>query len=375
MPKFAKLSRVPADKLAGKKDVARVIKHKASFPKTAKASSKMKSDFKKWKDSIKAPKAPATKTMKIKAVRLTSKQLTSLRQIHESPTATAEIVSQKMNPDNVLGVMYSSLATYEYYKLQAEYKKRQKSAKTSASKDALKRQWAEIVQSAQKGFAAAGLSNLSEKDLNNFAGELKKSKNNFNAVVNIANSATSDKSTAPVRVASVSGAFVPVTGAAVDPVATTVPSPNDICDHPLEGSFTREISKSFNMSVRLYVWCPTWAKPWRWCWKTFVLAGVSFSVGLDVGYRVTCCGATAWGNAYAEACGTVVGIKVCASCSASVNGVAGIGRTPSTGDSCIYGLGLTAQLTCTLAGITVFAFAYSFGYNITAPCPPPQLPC
>ena len=382
MPKKASLTQLSEDKVSRMKGMGKIKKYSTKFPKQAKKTAQLKSDLKKWHQSVKAPKAPREYTKKIKAIRLKSKHVAQLRQISESPAATAEVIAQKMTPDDVLNVMYSSLTTYEYYKMQAEYKKRQKDAKSAKDKDKLRQDWEEIVKWGQKSFTAAGLKQVTAKDLDDFSRELKRSNNNFNAVVTISNTgvATPGKklaatTRATTAISAPTGSFVPQVGAAVDPSVTLAMAAASFCDHPLEGSFTKDISKSFEMKTSLYVWCPTWSAPWRWCWKTFVLAGVSFRVGLDVGYRVSCCGASAWGRAYAEACGTIIGIKVCAGCTASVYGVAGIGRTQSTGGDCSYGLGLTAQLNCVLAGIPVFAFAYSFGYTVTGPCPPPELKC
>ncbi len=381
MPKKASLLKLPEDKVSKMKGMGKVKKRTTKFPKKAKKAVKLKSDLKKWQQSVKAPKAPRVHEKKIKAIRLKSKHVTQLRRINENPVATAEIVAQKMSPDDVLGVMYSSLSTYEYYKMQAEYKKRLRKARGRKAREKLRQQWEEIVKSGQKSFTAAGLKRVTEKDLNGFSRELKRSKNNFNTIANIANTAVSDGVTkkaaaaATTTIASPTGAFIPAVGAVVDPAMTVMTAATDICDHPLEGSFTKDISQTFEMKTRLYVWCPTWYAPWRWCWRTFVLAGVSYSVGLDVGYRVSCCGASAWGRAYAEACGTLIGIRICAGCTASVYAVAGVGRTQTTGGDCSYGLGMTAQLNCQLAGIPVFAFAYSFGYTITGPCPPPEIPC
>lgn len=103
--------------------------------------------------------------------------------------------------------------------------------------------------------------------------------------------------------------------------------------------------------------------------KSFTLAGVSFSLDLEVGYRVTCCGAIVWGQASVQACGTIIGITVCAQCTAKITGVAGFGRSGS-GNNCTYGIGVNAQLKCTFAGITVFQVQVPFGYNVSGPCPP-----
>ncbi|MDQ5840792.1 MAG: hypothetical protein M3537_06555, partial [Chloroflexota bacterium] len=99
-----------------------------------------------------------------------------------------------------------------------------------------------------------------------------------------------------------------------------------------------------------------------------------FSVGLQVGYRITCCGAIAWGQAYVQACASILGRSVCAGCTAKVVGLAGISRSGS-GSSCSYGLAVTAELKCTVAGLTVFYASVPYGWTITGPCPPPVLPC
>src|SRR6185436_16841870 len=118
--------------------------------------------------------------------------------------------------------------------------------------------------------------------------------------------------------------------------------------------------------------CPTWTNPFRICWATISVATVSVDVGLNVGYRVTCCGAIVWGLAYASACGTLLGITKCVSCTGRVNGVAGFERTP-VGSQCSYGIGVNASIQCQVFGATVFNAGWSFGFNVTGPCPPPGL--
>lgn len=158
----------------------------------------------------------------------------------------------------------------------------------------------------------------------------------------------------------------------LDPVLTPVP-PN-LCEQPVQGTYTKHISVSFSLSVTVTYWCPTWTNPFRTCTTTFTLAGVSFNAGLNIGYRITCCGAYAWGAAYAEACATIVGISICASCSARVVGLAGVGRSGS-GSTCSYGLAVTAELKCTVGGVTVFYAYVPYGWTISGPCPPASLKC
>jgi hypothetical protein len=290
--------------------------------------------------------------------------------VHESQAATAEMVAQKLEPDQTLGVLYSSIAALEYTKLKAERQRRLKKGEDRARVDA---QWAKIVDQAGDVFAAGGLQNLTEAGIERMAKELSRSRANFNAVVDIANSATDVAASGGPKLAY--GNFVTITDRLADFLDLVVlPTPPNLCERPIQGKYTKHLSASFSLSVRITVWCPTWTNPFRTCTKTFTIASVTFSVGLEVNYRITCCGATASGAAYAQICASIVGITVCASCSAKVTGVAGIAKSGS-GSSCTYGLGVVAELKCTVAGVTVFQASAPYGWTITGPCPPASLPC
>jgi len=290
--------------------------------------------------------------------------------VHESQAATAEMVAQKLEPDQTLGVLYSSIAALEYTKLKAERQRRLKKGEDRARVDA---QWAKIVDQAGDVFAAGGLKNLTEAGIERMTKELSRSRANFNAVVDIANSATDVAASGGPKLAY--GNFVTITDRLADFLDLVVlPTPPNLCERPIQGKYTKHLSASFSLSVRITVWCPTWTNPFRTCTKTFTIASVTFSAGLEVNYRITCCGATASGAAYAQICASIVGITVCASCSAKVTGVAGIAKSGS-GSSCTYGLGVVAELKCTVAGVTVFQASAPYGWTITGPCPPASLPC
>jgi len=297
-----------------------------------------------------------------------------LRAINESTTPTAEaLVNQKMEPDKIIGTLFSSLSTLEFTKMESEFKKRLSAASTPATKAKVQAEWKNVVKGAQQAFASAGLKDLREADLRKFSAELLQSKSNFNAVVKIANSGVPVAGIASATLSPTTvlrAGWVPVTGVLIDPnVESSVIA--GLCSVPLkQGSFTKHFSKSFALTVRIPYWCPTWTNPFRVCHKNVTLAGASFSVDVSVGYRVTCCGATAWGRASAEACVTIIGLRFCAGCTATITGVAGFGRTSTSGGNCIYGLGINAQLKCTFAGVTVLNLQAPFGWNITAPCPP-----
>jgi hypothetical protein len=202
--------------------------------------------------------------------------------------------------------------------------------------------------------------------------ELNANKENRDAVITIWNSGLDAVETSFTSARPPVASFVPSTGVFIDPASIITPI-SDLCDEPIsEGSFTKHFSYSIALKVRVPYPCGISWKGIKWCYKTVTLAGVSFSFGVNVGYRVTCCGATVWGQAGAQVCATIVGIKVCAQCTGTIVGVAGVARTPvSTG--CQYGLGINATLRCTLAGATILNISYPFGWTITGPCPPAGL--
>lgn len=350
----------------------RVDRHSALFPKqptsAGQARSLQRRALATAAAATPAPSQPAPKP--IKAARVTTSELAKLRTVHQSTAASAELVAQKLDPDLALGSAYSALVTYEYTRLKAERKARLAKARDRKRVDA---QWQKVVDGARQAFAAGGLSGLTEADLDRFSSELTRSRANFNAVVDISNSAR-DVVRVPAGGPTAAGNFVTVYDAFADFVPIVIPTPADLCDRPIEGKYTKHFSRSFSLSFTLTYWCPTWTSPFRTCTKTLTLASVSFSMGLEVGYRITCCGAIAWGQAYVQACGSILGFTKCAGCTAKVVGLAGISRSGS-GSSCSYGLAVTAELRCTVGSVTVFYASVPYGWTITGPCPPAVLPC
>jgi hypothetical protein len=351
----------------------RVEKHSALFPKRVTRPGEARTLA---RNSLTATAAkaqpggqPAAKA--IKATRLTAGELAKLRSVHQSPAGSAELIAQKLTPEQLLGSAYSALVTYEYWKLKSERKARLAKGESQKRVDA---RWRQIVDEASKAFAAGGVRGLKEADLDRLSSELTRSRANFNAVVEIANSARDVAAVAAGGARVASGNFVTVYDRFIDLNPIVIPTPEDLCDRAIEGKYTKHFSRSFSLSIRITYWCPTWTNPFRTCTKTVTIAGVSFSLGLEVGYRITCCGATAWGQAYAQACVSILGQSLCAGCTARVVGLAGISRSGS-GSSCTYGLGVTAELKCTFGGVTVFYASVPYGWTITGPCPPAVLPC
>jgi len=365
--RYMRLEAVSPEELRKIRGLPPTKEHKATFPKRAAAgAADARSALKRWQETQPVPTPPRNPEEAIQAVRLTRAQAAKLRAVADSDAAPAEILNQKLNPKNLFGTLYSALTTYEYMQLQAEYKRRTATGRAAAETE---RQWQQIVSAAQAAYAAAGLK-VRPADLDQFVKQLTASAANLNAVVRIAGSAAAaDRGTALTPNTKVSASFVAVAEKVIDLSTITFPIPG-LCDKPIkEGSFTKHFSKSVSLSVKIKYWCPTWTNPFRTCTKTVTLAGVSFTVGVNVGYKITCCGATAWGQGYAQACATIVGISVCASCSATIVGVAGVSRTP-VASGCIYGLGINAVLQCKFAGATILYLSWPFGWTVTGPCPP-----
>lgn len=368
---FKRLNDAELNKALGKAKI-----FSSNYPKKNFAASELKSKFKTWQKSMAPSSQPAVILSNISAVSLKAKDVQSLRTINESATPTAEaIVGQKMNPDMLIGTLFSSLTTLQFTKMESEYASRLKAATTPAAKATVQAQWDNIVKGAQQAFAAAGLKGLNEDDMRQFSKELSGNKANFNAIVNIANTGVAVSGRGEQKLTSqtvLKAGFVPQTGVLIDNTIVAASILN-LCSKPLvSGSFTKHFHYGFSLVVSIPYWCPTWTNPFRICHKNVTLAGLSFDLNLQVGYSVSCCGAIAYGQASAQVCGTIIGFTLCAGCTAQITGVAGFGRT-NTGSGCIYGLGINAELKCTFGGYTIFDVQAPFGFNISGPCPPINL--
>jgi hypothetical protein len=351
----------------------KIRRFSAKFPEQSMTRGELQKSLKSWQSRQTPPAVPEVREKKIKAVRFNARDIGKLRAISESLIPTAEaIVGQKMGPDQILGILYSALTALEFTKMESEFKTRMSSAVTPSARARVQSEWEQVVKAMQQAYAAGGLRGLKEADLRSLSQELRKNKANFNSIVNISNSgvAVDTASRQPLDGITVAtGGWVPQTAIFIDPgeIVTTIPG---LCDKPfVEGVFTKHFSRSFGLTVSLYVPCPTWTNPFAWCHQNFTIGSVSFSLDIQVGYRMTCCGTSAWGQANAQACGTIVGQTVCAGCTAKITGVTGVGRS-ETGNSCTYGIGVNAQLKCIFAGITVFDVQAPFGFNVNGPCPP-----
>lgn len=340
----------------------------AKFPKRALGSAaEARAALRKWQDAQPLPAPVRNSDVPIKSVRLNRQALKKLHAVAQSEVAPAEILRQKLTADSLFGTLHSALTAYEFMKMQAEYKRR-KAGRGPFEKT--EEEWRQVVQAARMAYTAAGLSSITEKDLSSFVKELSADRTNLNTVIRLADTAVpSGKGTTLTTRTRAVASLVSVHDKFIDDSALLI-SIRDLCSKPLtQGQFTKHFSYSLSLSVNITYWCPTWTNPFRTCTKNVTLAGVSFSLGVDVGYEISCCGATIWGQAGAQVCATILGISVCASCTATIIGVAGVSRTPVS-SGCSYGLGINATLKCSLFGQNILNISYPFGWTVVGPCPP-----
>ena len=352
---------------------AKPVQTKFAKKTTAAAARKKTAN---WKKSIQPVALPKQKLTKVKAEKLNLKNLSGLRSIHESTTPTAEaIVNQKMDSEKIEGLLYSSMISYNYLKMQSEFKRRLKAAKTPAQKKKVNEIWKNIQKGAVMAYNAGGMK-MSVADVEKQAKILVRSKKNFNAIANVVSTAkaTGQKSVKMTNTTKAVSNLVTEVGVMKLGKSVKIWVPR-LCDRPFaQGTFTRHYSRSFSLSFTFKYWCPGWRKrDWfRMCTKTVTLASLRFSGDLNIGYKIDCCGAAAWGQASAQVCASIVGRTVCASCTATVVGVVGLTRNQS-GGNCTYGLGLNASLICKFGNKTLLNLQMPIGWTVVAPCPPPSL--
>jgi len=338
--------------------------------------------LRQWLKQQPSPKGVTVEDRRVRAVPLNRARLEQLRILAEAPEREEAVAkgaaiaapkpgAKELNTQQLFGTLFSAFGTYEYMLLRAEFLKR-RAAAGPFGQLAVNAQWRRIVTAAQTAFKAGGLS-VTETTLNGYVQQLSANGAHLAAVIKLRASAVS---VAPVSaltgITQMVAALIPTVANVTEAIPTTSVIP-DVCSTPIkQGVFTKHLSHSLTLSVRIKYWCPTWSDPFRTCTKRVTIATVTAAVDINVGYKLTCCGATAWGQGSAQICASLFTLKACAGCTGTITGVAGVSRTPVT-DGCNYGLGITASLKCVIAGVTVLNVNYSFGWIVTGPCPPPAL--
>lgn len=370
--KKIELKKVVTTKVSSKISVPKKIK--TSFVKKPISSAKFEKSFTAWKKDIKQPKAKLQK-IDMKPVRFTRKNLDKFVNVRTNKSATAALDKYyKQDLSDFVSMAHTSQMVLSYSTMKNEYAKRQKKAKTRVEKIKLKKQWDRIVDAALMASKISYGKDISKATLDRMATNLNKNKKALSEVKNLTKSIKTTDSNTLTLATTMVAELIPVTVASWAPIDTVIPVEESLCDSPISGILTKHYSNSFSIKVNYTYWCPTWSKPWKTCTGSVTLAGVSFSMGIEVFYEISCCGAIAGGSAYVNACGTIIGITKCAGCRANVVAVGGIGHTP-VNNECRFGLGAKADIRCKVGDYTVFYAAYNFGIVVDGPCPPDVLPC
>ncbi len=347
-----------------------VRKYRGNLPprKVARAA-QVRQALKQWGRTVRAP-AVRSKELRLKAKLFTASDFDKIRKVRASRHAHAEMVRQKLAPDVMMGMIATSMSLMAYEKVKAEYVRRMRAARTVTAKRRVQQDWQKLEQAAGQYFAKAGLRGVRARQLDNMVRTMKARRAAYNALNDIA-------ATRKVQATKSLGSLNLVVGGitAVAQVEDAIGidysiggSITDLCTDPLTGSLTARASHSFTMRICVWYWCPTWRDPFRTCRGCVDVAGVSFSVNVNIGYQIDCRGMTAWGCGTVQACASALGVTQCAACTACVVGTAGVSSSGTSG-TCTYGYGLQLRTTCTLAGITIFSATTPLQIGVTAPCP------
>lgn len=370
--KKVELKQVVTSKVSSKVPIPKKIK--TDFAKKALSAAKFEKSLVNWKKDVKVPKAKPQK-IAMKPVSFTTKNLDKFVKVRTNKSATAALDKYyKQDLSDFVSIAHTSQMVFSYSTMKDEYIKRLKKAKTRADKIKIEKQWSKIVDAAIMAAKVSYGEDISKAKLDNMATKLKKNKKVLSEITNISKSISTTSSGTLTQTTTIAAELIPASVASWAPGNIFIPVEKNLCDSPISGSVTKHYSNSFDLTFHYTYWCPTWTKPWRTCSGSVVLAGVSFSMGIEVYYEISCCGAIAGGSAYVNACGTLIGITQCAGCSANVVAVSGVGHTP-VNNACQYGLGARADIKCKVGSYTVFYAAYSFGIVVDGPCPPDVLPC
>jgi hypothetical protein len=341
-------------------------KHDTRFD-PRKQSRSVKDDIGKWAKSRKTPQdLPRPKLHKLKGIRFKAEDVKKLHTMHKSKTPIMEAIDQEMDPEDLLNLSYSVLTAYQYQQLKEEYNRKLKDASSKQEEAKIKKEWKELVKGAIKGFQRAGVKGFKQEDLDDLSSEIAKDSKVAKSIKKIADSGIRERKIGGNP--DYAAGEIPVVTAVADTVGDIVEAYFELCEHPIEDSYRWKYTFSFAWQIRLKIWCPTWFEPLRFCWTTFTIAGISAGISLDVGYRITCTGASAWGLANAYTCATLLGIQYCFECKAEVVGVLGFTDLSDT-KQCVYGAGVSCEFSCTWRGIPIVFLTASIGLVVKAPCP------
>lgn len=372
----ATLKAIATTKPVAVTGVAKPKTFKLKFAKKPIGKPAFKKKLKQAQLPPKAPKKLPPKKVSFKPAPLTAASVKKFADVRVATAGTAEIERHyKKNMGEFIGTAHSALTTLSYIRMRDEFKDRRKRARTPAARLKVDAQWKNVQKAAQMMNKAAGGASLTTAKLDAMAKSLTSNKVAYVEAQKMLASSQNTVTKTLTSNTSVTAQILPATLADVASRLDIINIFDNLCTQPITGSFTHHYSNSFSLVVRFTYWCPTWSNPLRTCTGSVTLAGVSFSVGIDVRYEIGCCGASITGSGYVNACGTIIGITACAGCRATVTAAASLGHSAVASGECAYGFSATASIVCQAAGITVLNVNHGFTFQVVGPCPPVPLPC
>ncbi|MHA2208420.1 MAG: hypothetical protein ACXABV_04565 [Candidatus Thorarchaeota archaeon] len=342
------------------------VRHELKFDRRKRSRSAIE-DVRKWAKSKKAPEdLPKPKRFRLKGRRFKSKDLSKLHAVHKSKTPLLSAMNQELTPEEFLDLSYSAFTVHQYQLMKDKYRSRLEAAKTKQEEAKIRREWRALVRGASKGFQRAGMRGVKEEDLDNLALEISRDKSIAKSIKKMAGSGVRERRSESNP--DYAAGEIPVVSEVAEPIESIVEAYLELCRNPIEDIYEWVYKFEFSWKISLKIWCPTWFDPFRFCWTTFTIAGISTTISLEVGYRISCTGASAWGLASARTCATLLGIAYCFECTAEVVGVLGFTEVSDTG-GCVYGAGVNCEFRCYWLGLPVAFLTAGIGLVIKAPCP------
>ena len=336
----------------------------AKWPTKPITAAEARDAFRRWQEKVPEPAPPENPPIKIEPVELTKATLSKLVTVLNSEEAQVEAVRQQFDATSLVSTVYSAFLAHRYMEAQGRIDPAGRTAES---------QRAELVKSFQEAFAAVGLRNVKEAELTRYAKQIAAEPAILTTITKMANGARTVEVPPDGKALAGVAKFIPATAKLINlpPFLNNIPN---LCAGPLvQGVFTKHLGGSFSLKIGFNAPCVP--KVWKTCWYEVTIGSVSYSLDINVGYKVNCCGASVWGQGVAQACASVAGHSACATIQGSITGVAGVSKTPGSGASCNYGLGVVAQIKGTLAGHTLFSSSATFGYTSNGQCPPKGLNC
>lgn len=363
---------------------------KTKFSQVRKRATKtqLQSKLRAWAESQKPPEVK-DKSVRVRSRLVNAKDMNAFRSIRTNKAPLAEALqNQKMDIPTLVGLQWSFIATHEYALVRTAYKNSLRKARTArvslTKRTALIKEidkgWKKVVAEYGRAFAVTGVRNVTEQKLDGAVNAMTSSRKAHSEFLSMYDSVQGR----PLSLAGRPSWITGIVHATRDVIQykdwNVIHVDPDWCGFdPITGVHTEHFSKGFELTTTVdypcgVKWCSKYGIPYacgiNWCSKTITLISGSVSFSVDIGYELDCCGASSWGSAEVEACGTILGATLCAGCSAAVGTVTGVGEITVEGSECSYGLGIVLSVHCYLADYTVLSASYPIGWVITGPCPP-----